>query len=155
MRFLKILAVLLVLLVFLLAGVLIVILLVNNPSSTNTAANTNKQPIEFCDYESTSGNVVVKFPCSKKAASNTIVLEGSAKGIFENNLNYRVTSNTGDILKEGFVVVDSPDFINFGEFKKEINLPANSPGPVTLEVFQASAKDGSEKDLVSLVIEMK
>ncbi|MFA6321992.1 MAG: GerMN domain-containing protein [Candidatus Buchananbacteria bacterium] len=72
--------------------------------------------------------------------------------VFENNFNYRLKDEKGNIIASGFSTAQSPDAGQFGSFEIKINSLFKKPltKNVTLEILDFSAKDGSEIDLVSM-----
>lgn len=64
---------------------------------------------------------------------------------FENNINWRLSDENGVTISEGFSYVNSPDIGIPGPFEVKAFfdlIPATQTG--TLEVFEISARDGSE-----------
>lgn len=106
-----------------------------------------------CLVYSNSNNVGVYANCGDnlvRVYDRKIVIAGKAKNIFENNLNFRITDTSGSERSNGFIVVDSPDLGVEGPFYREVTLSSNEVDGWELSVFQKSAKDGSEIDMVKV-----
>jgi len=96
-----------------------------------------------------SNNIRVFEPApGVRLTSANIRIRGEAR-VFENVMQWRLRDMVEGVKAEGFVVVDAKDVGQFGSFDFIERSPAfNGPGPVRLELFQFSAKDGSEIDKV-------
>lgn len=96
-------------------------------------------------------NIIVFNPRKKMPVSLPIRITGQAR-VFENSFNYRLKDGKGGIIASGNAMSNSPDAGVFGNFDIRINAISQNPvnNNLTLEVFDYSAKDGSEMDLVSL-----
>ena len=84
-------------------------------------------------------------------AGSTFSVTGEAR-TFENSVAWRVTDDATLITQEGFVTANSADIGLFGNFTISIPNIVTSPGSMTVEVFQYSAKDGSEIDKVTFTV---
>ena len=93
-------------------------------------------------------NIIVEAPKEGETVSSPFILKGQAR-VFENQLNYRLKDGEGRILSEGSLYADAPDIGQYGPFEKEISFPITSKA-IVLEVFDYSAKDGSERDKVEI-----
>ena len=104
----------------------------------------------------TEPNIVVFSPVPNEEVSGTISLSGKAR-VFESQLNARLIINNQKILEEN-ITANAPDMGLFGDFSKEITIPqsANQDNlAAALEVFDYSAKDGSEIDKVVIPVFIK
>jgi hypothetical protein len=92
---------------------------------------------------SESGNIIVSLPHAGDSIGNVIRITGEAR-VFENSFAYRISDDTGKVLKLGYGMADAPDIGQFGSF--DITTDFDTPTVATgkLEVFEFSAKDGSE-----------
>lgn len=90
-------------------------------------------------------------------ANDTVYLPITIKGearVFENQFNFRVRDSDGTVLTEGTGYANAPDAGLFGSFIitiKSIAEPNGTRG--TIEVFDYSAKDGTEIDKVSIPVQ--
>lgn len=94
-------------------------------------------------------NIVVFSPQSNAKVNEIIKVTGEAR-VFENQFNIRIISS-GKIIYEEGMMTNAQEMGQFGGFEKEINLSAvglESSQDIILEVFDYSAKDGSEIDKV-------
>jgi hypothetical protein len=98
-----------------------------------------------------SRNIRVTAPMpGQEVAGSGFMLTGTAR-TFENAVSYRVVANNGRKLKEGFMTAVG-DMGNFNPYTTTVEIGSNYTGPARLEVFQGSAKDGSEIDKVIVPI---
>ncbi|MBI3332377.1 GerMN domain-containing protein [Candidatus Peregrinibacteria bacterium] len=97
-------------------------------------------------------NIVVSEPQESDRIANPLTISGQAR-VFENAFNYRVLDADGTVLMEGHSMADAPDIGQFGPFEVEARyaLPKGDTGWV--EVFEYSAKDGSEINKVRIPVE--
>lgn len=98
-----------------------------------------------------SDNIIVRTPVQGTKISNPVVIKGEAR-TFENNVAVRITQSNGKVLAEDFTTAKSEDTGQFGPF--EIQLSYSQPTQISgrIEVFQYSAKDGSEIDKVTVPV---
>jgi len=101
----------------------------------------------------------LNFICVDEAVSGTELaspFEVSGSGIaFENTINWRLLDGRGAILGEGHATTNAPDVGKPGAFNIRafiLNVPTTKAG--TLEVFEYSAKDGSQTHMVSLPVQL-
>jgi len=110
-------------------------------------------PIEGCSYSgiaSESGNIVVMEPKANSVVEETFQVSGSAR-VFENQLNYKLLDDTGKIIDSGNVMANANEPSEFGEFEFKIDF-VSPGGNGILEVFDYSAKDGSEIDKATIPV---
>lgn len=99
-----------------------------------------------------SGNIVVNSPISNSSVGSIFVVKGSAR-VFENVVNYRVTDTKSNILLEGNVLAKAKDVGQFGDFNFTVS-GLTGKGQIILQVFDYSAKDGSEIDKVTIPLNL-
>ncbi len=102
------------------------------------------QPIEEED------NISVFLPKDNAVVSSPIDLEGKAK-VFENVVNIRLKDKSGKVLFKGTTEAQSSEPGRFGLFEKEIPFKTTQEGG-TLEVFETSAKDGTEVSKIAIPV---
>jgi cytoskeletal protein RodZ len=95
-------------------------------------------------------NIIVSSPKKEEAVSSPFSINGKAR-VFENVVSIRLKDDNGKTLFQGTAQAQSPDIGQFGTFKAEINY-TTSESAGTLEVFQTSAKDGSEIDKIIIPV---
>lgn len=100
---------------------------------------------------SDTGNIVVFEPDPNDGVGLPLVITGRAR-VFENTLSYRLTDGNGVVLAEGFTTADAPDIGQFGEFEITANYDEPATDAGTLKVFNYSARDGSEENVVSIPV---
>ncbi|GEM_PF-1457710 len=101
-------------------------------------------------------NIVVFSPIPNAEVSESFIVKGRAR-VFENQLNIRV-SISGQKIYESGVYANAPDIGKYGDFEKEIYLPTQrlqDNSDIALDVFDYSAKDGSEIDKVSIPLKFR
>lgn len=101
-------------------------------------------------------NIVVFSPQSNAKVNEIIKVTGEAR-VFENQFNIRIISS-GKIIYEEGMMTNAQEMGQFGGFEKEINLSAaglESSQDIILELFDYSAKDGSETDKVIIPLKFE
>ncbi len=76
-------------------------------------------------------------------------LSGAAR-VFEANVVWRVKDSTGKVLANGHFLTSLGTSAVWGTFDTSIQLPSGFTGNVTLDLYEASPKDGSEQGLVQI-----
>lgn len=99
-------------------------------------------------------NIIVFSPVSGDEVGLPLVIKGEAR-VFENTVNYRVLDSNGDILMENFTTALSPDIGLYGTFETSDTYPEPKGVSGIVEVFDYSAKDGSEIDKVTIPVKFK
>lgn len=112
------------------------------------AANSEPMPEFISMAPSSSLNIEVLSPRSGDNITSGFVVKGNAR-TFESNVAIRLSDSAGNLLTETFTLANAPDAGQFGPFEKELIFQTDSETG-TLEVFQYSAKDGSEIDKVTI-----
>jgi hypothetical protein len=102
-----------------------------------------------------SGNIIVTSPYKDASIGTSFIIKGKAR-VFENVVSIRVSNKVlGKIYYVGQTLADAPDAGMFGDFAAQIKLNTKDfslrpNDKLTLEVFQSSAKDGSDIDVVTI-----
>jgi hypothetical protein len=102
-----------------------------------------------------SGNITVSVPYYEGSVPPDFLVRGKAR-VFENVVSIRVSNRVlGRVYFTGTTMTNATDAGQFGNFVTQIHLNTtdNTLRPndkLTLEVFQASPKDGQEIDKVSI-----
>lgn len=94
-------------------------------------------------------NIIVTKPVTGDTVGLPLVIEGKAR-VFEATFSYRIKNGDGSLLLEGFAMTDTGtgDIGEFRPFKVSVNYPAPKYASGSVEVFEYSAKDGSEINMV-------
>ena len=126
---------------------------ITNPFASPTpyptiAAGSESMPEFISMAPSSSLNIEVLSPRSGDSIKSGFFVKGNAR-TFESNVVIRLSDSEGVVLTETFTLANAPDAGQFGPFEKVLDFQTNS-GTGTLEVFQYSAKDGSEIDKVTI-----
>ncbi len=110
--------------------------------------------VELIDGDSSSqaqANIVVTEPVENDEVENPLTISGEAR-VFENSFAYRILDADGNILVEGHDMAEAPDIGQFGPFDIEVSYAIPSTEEGTVEVFEYSAKDGSEINKVVIPV---
>ena len=97
-------------------------------------------PVTREDYHDLLPGVFVDVPAAGAEVRSPLELTGQAV-VFEATFNYRVETDTGEVLTEGFAMTDSG--IGWGRFDVTIDVEVTEPRDVRLVVWEDSAEDGS------------
>lgn len=118
----------------------------NMASATPTPEYTASQSAEM-----ENANIVVTSPKKDEGVDRPVTITGRAR-VFENTISYRVKDEDGFVLVSGSTTYESKDAGEFGDFSITTNYlePKGTMGSV--EVYNASAKDGSDENLVSVPV---
>lgn len=111
-------------------------------------AGANEPP-----YATESDNIKVTSPRPNEIVSLSFTISGQAR-VFENVVSFRVKDKSGNVLVAGTASAAAPDTGQFGDFAKQVTVTTSSPSG-TVEVYQASARDGSDQDLVSIPVHFR
>lgn len=88
-------------------------------------------------------NIIVNEPIANQTVGLPLAIKGQAR-VFENTFAYRIKNADGSLLLERSAMADSPDAGVFGRFSISINYPEPKSASGSVEIFEYSAKDGSE-----------
>jgi hypothetical protein len=83
-----------------------------------------------------------------------IQLSGAAR-VFEANVVWRVKDSAGKVIANGHFLASLGSSAVWGTFDTAVQVPARFTGNVTLEVYEASPKDGSEQGLVQVPLTIR
>lgn len=98
-----------------------------------------------------SRNIEVLSPLTGDKVKSGFVVKGNAR-TFESTVNIRLSDSSGNVIMETFTTAKAPDVGQFGPFEELINFSTDDQMG-QLEVFQYSAKDGSEIDKVTIPLQ--
>lgn len=92
----------------------------------------------------------VNTPVANQTINSPLTIRGNAL-VFEATVSYRLKDTNGNILAQGFTMADSgaPDR---GDFEAVLHFSPSSSGEGQLEVFEVSAKDGSDVNMVIIPV---
>lgn len=100
-------------------------------------------------------NISISSPKDGDYVQFPMIITGQAR-VFESVLNYRITDENGATLSSGSTMANSPDAGQFGMYIITIkDLGDFSRGKISIEVFQNSARDGSEIDKVTIPVTLQ
>lgn len=101
---------------------------------------------------SAQSNIYVLSPLPNATVGQSFTITGNAR-VFENVVSYRVKDPSGAVLASGYTVANSPDIGQYGAYQFNVNVGNIAAQPLTVEVYWQSAKDGSDADLVSYIVQ--
>lgn len=128
---------------------------INNPFAVNTPfptiSNLPKETTETVPIApSSSQNIEVLSPLMGDSVKSGFGVKGNAR-TFESTVNIRLIDSSGNVIVETVTMANAPDAGQFGPFEKVLNFKTTDTSGI-LEVFQYSAKDGSEIDKVEIPV---
>jgi hypothetical protein len=138
-------------------GFVLVILLLLYYFSRQTILNqTGIQPTPT-PLVTSSGNIVIYSPRPHERVSQNFQVKGKVR-VFENTFSIRVKHKiTGKVYLTASTQVNAQAASKFSEFVYDAHLTSDlslkSGEELVLEVFQVSAKDGNEIDLVTIPLQ--
>ncbi len=99
-------------------------------------------------------NIILYSPIENEEIPSPVNLKWEAR-VFENSFAYRIMDSNWNVIKEGFWTADSKDIWLFWNFDINADFKIPESKTWTIEVFEYSAKDGSEINKVSINIRFK
>ena len=108
------------------------------------------------DPRATSDRVAVTAPKPADAANagQQLQLTGSAR-VFEANVSWRLLDTSGTAVASGNFNTSLGSSAVWGTFDTLIPLPADVRGNLTLELFEASARDGSPQGVIQIPLAVR
>lgn len=103
--------------------------------------------------QNANSNIVVLSPKNNQKVENPFLIRGKAK-VFENVVSIKLMDDKGNVLTETVSYATSPDVGEFGDFEAYVGYSTRQTKGV-LEVYQVSAKDGSQADLIKIPLNFK
>ena len=94
-------------------------------------------------------NLLVVSPEPKATVTSPLVVSGFGR-VFEQQFGWRIKDSTGAVVATGSAMTRAADAGQFGPFSFEVFLPALTAQAFTLQVFDASPKDGADQDVVTV-----
>ncbi len=98
---------------------------------------------------SDSGNISVRTPQPNMIVASPLIVEGMER-VFEQTVVVRLRDGKGAEIIKTSVIGSAPDAGIHGPYRAELKFDIPKTKTGTLEVFQVSAKDGSEIDKVTI-----
>lgn len=123
-----------------------------NLTPVKTTPETNQTSIINDSTDKT--NIHIFSPKSGDTVGLPIKVLGEVR-VFENTFQIRVKDGKGNILDEETVMAQNGDVGQYNLFSKDINYPAPKTSEGTIEVFDYSAKDGSEIDKIIIPVKFQ
>lgn len=98
-------------------------------------------------------NLLVVSPEPKSTVTSPLIVTGFGR-TFEQTLFWRIKDSSGAVVATGFSMTQAADIGQFGPFSFEVFLPALASQDFTLQVFESSAKDGSDQSVVTVALNL-
>jgi hypothetical protein len=99
-------------------------------------------------------NTAVYAPLPGATVARTFTVSGLARR-FEANVPWRVKDQSGRAVASGFTTASLGTSAIFGTFEFTVQLPGTVSGSLTLEVFEVSMADGSEREVVGIPLTVR
>ena len=99
-------------------------------------------------------NIIVFEPVAGSEVGLPLVIKGEAR-VFENNFNYRIKDQDGTVIFENYATANAPDIGQYGPFNLSVSYPKPNSQTGWIEVFDYSAKDGQEENVVLIPVKFK
>lgn len=142
-----------IILLVVLAG--IVILMDNIKVQTAPSPSLSAMPSASVTPEETAGNIHVFSPQAGDEVGLPIVIKGEAR-TFEAAFSYRIKNSDGKVLVEDHsMTTGTADYPAYRPFEVTVNYPDPKTASGSVEVFEYSAKDGSEINKVIVPVKFK
>jgi hypothetical protein len=108
------------------------------------------------DPRLTSDRIAVTAPRPGDLANSGADLRvtGSAR-VFEANVAWRVLDSAGKVAANGHFNASLGSSAVWGTFNTKIPMPVNVRGNLTLELYEASPKDGSSQGVVTIPLSVR
>jgi len=110
------------------------------------------RPVSREDYASLTPAILVESPGVWERLTSPMRLMGTAS-TFEANVQYRITDARGTSVIEGFFSASSGSGMR-ATFDEEIEFDVTRQGRATLVLFEQSAVDGQEVNIIAIPIEI-
>ncbi len=117
----------------------------DTPDTTTSTSTTN--PVT----PQTAENIRVTDPLDNGIIDNPVVIRGEAR-VFENTVSLRVRDGDGRVLAETFTTANSADIGLFGPFSISVTYEDPDYSYGSIEVYEESARDGSEINKVVIPV---
>jgi hypothetical protein len=114
---------------------------------------TVNDAVDRSDYESITPAIFVETPNVWGRFESPMHLTGTAN-TFEASVNYRLTDVRGEVVVEGHFQATSGTGSR-GTFDETIPFTVTRQGRATLVLFESSAKDGSEINVVAIPVDIR
>lgn len=100
-----------------------------------------------------SPSLFVTSPEPGATVTSPIIVFGFGR-VFEQTFSWRILDSHNEIAGQGHAMTSASDLGKFGAFRLEIFLPVLTDKSFTMEIYEASPRDGSELYLVSVPLKL-
>ncbi len=98
-------------------------------------------------------NILVVSPEPKSTVTSPLIVTGFGR-TFEQTFAWRIKDSEGTVVATGFGMTRAESMGQFGPFSFEVFLPALTSQSFTLQVYESSAKDGSDQSVVTVPLNL-
>lgn len=123
-------------------------------SAAPQACEARPNPPSFIDPKSISDSIAVCEPARGAAVARQFAVRGLSR-TFEATTSWRVRDRSQRVIANGFATASSGSSEQWGNFEIQVQLPANTSGEITLELYWTSPKDGSDQGLVTVPLTIR
>jgi len=102
----------------------------------------------------TALNMVVYSPLRGGTVTRDVAVTGMARA-FEATVSWRLRDSGGREVAKGFTTASEGSSAVWGTYEFRAPVPASVSGNVTLEVYEASARDGSDTNKVAIPLQVR
>jgi germination protein M len=110
------------------------------------------QEVTRADFIESVAAILVELPAAGSFAVSPLTVAGSAR-VYEANVSMRLEDEDGKVLVEDFATA-SEGAPGRGDFEKMLEFDVTEPTDAFLVVFEASANDGSETNVVRVPLRL-
>jgi hypothetical protein len=122
-----------------------------SPSNNSNQTTTPSPSPATSPVVTASTNIIVSSPSPNQLVASPLLISGQAR-VFEGTVSYRVKDQQGKVLAVGTTQAVMQEVGQFGNFQVSVKLSAPVTSTGSVEIYQISAKDGSEIDKVTIPI---
>ena len=120
-------------------------------SERDTIERLPESVVSKAGTELTNENIRVVLPKPNAKLTSPFTVAGEAR-VFENVVNVRVTNAKGEAFITETAYAHAPDAGKFGAFSINLSYKFKNTKEGFVEVYHASAKDGSDEDLIRIPV---
>jgi hypothetical protein len=123
---------------------------VETPTETSAPVPADDCTLE--SEESYQGRALISVfePCTGEVVSSPVTIAGEAN-VFEATVSFRVLDENGTEIATGFTTADCGTGC-WGNYTGEVKFTVDHEQPGMIEVFESSAKDGSDVNKISIPV---
>lgn len=121
------------------------------PRGDATPAGEETPPAGGAPVNTSNNGISVRAPAPYADVASPVIVAGSAVA-FENTISVTVRDSGGRVVGRGFATTDAPDIGQPGAYRTAVSFTAPPGATLFVEVFEASAKDGTPIHMVRIPV---